>query len=145
MFVTYKPDGELEQKFEFTRKRLRSLDGIAIEKAYAGKTADFFREVQQGGMKARRVLLWHLLHKTHPTLRYDDTPDFYEEELVVEHSAEEIGELIDSVHKSRALDDETRSQILAELERELEEALEREGLQEAPGKAPSKKSSTATG
>lgn len=144
MFVTYRPAGEPEQHFEFTRKRLRSLDGIAIEKVYGGKIADFFKEAQQGGMTARRVLLWHLMRKTHPQLKYVDTPDFCDEELVVEHSVEELGELVDSVRKSRSVDEETREQILAELGREIEEAQEREGIEE-PGKANSPTSSDCIG
>ncbi|MGW4476809.1 hypothetical protein ACWENQ_44760 [Nonomuraea sp. NPDC004354] len=155
MFVTYKPeDGSTEaQTWVFDPSRVRASRAEMIEKR-AGENWDMWlQSVQQGNMRARRVLLWHLMSLPHPGMRYEDTPDFFAGELEVQHSAAELAEMRERVAKTKLPDDQA-AQILAVLDAELEAARERETqtrldlidrqLAEAEGKAPSKSGDAGT-
>jgi len=143
MRVTYQPEGERPQTWEFNPDRVRASDAELIEKRYGDKWDVWRSDVISGGMRARRVLLWHLLRigpHGHPLLRYEDTPNFYTGELKVEYSSAELRQVIDRVGKMK-LDDAQREQIMAALDVELREAYEREGkiyegeVAEEPGKS----------
>lgn len=43
------------------------------------------------------MLLWHLLREQHPTLRYEDTPDFRRKQLKVEFSRGELKVMRDQI------------------------------------------------
>ncbi|MET9301786.1 hypothetical protein ABZX66_20930 [Micromonospora aurantiaca] len=124
MHVTYSPaDGET-QRWEFDPGKVRASQAELIEKRFGGNWDSFRTEVQAGSIRARRVLLWHLLTREHHTLRFEDTPDFYAGELVVEHSAQELGQLKDRLMKAN-LADSDREQMLIALDIEISEAIAR--------------------
>jgi len=124
MYVTYKPEGSPEQRWEFDPSRVRSMEAELIEKRY-GKSWDQFRgDVQSGSMKARRVLLWHLLRRDHHTLRFEDVPDFYAGEFLVEHSVDELAAIKDKLLKADLPDDD-RQQMLTAIDMEIAEAVAR--------------------
>jgi hypothetical protein len=131
MFVTYTPEGTPEgegQRWEFNPDRVRQSVAEMIEKRFGANWDNFRQGVQSGNAKARRVLLWHLLRVGgHHTLRYEDTPDFYMGEVVVEHSHAELLRLRDRLEKAN-LDDAEREQARTALDIELTDALTREGI-----------------
>jgi len=140
MFVTYQPSDGERQRWEWDPDRVRQSEAEMVEKRY-GKTWDQFKAgVMSGDSKARRVLLWHLLRREHHTLRYEDTPDFYVGELVVEFSTGEIAMMRDRIMKANIPDDE-RDQMLTALDIQMTDAI---ALESEMGKARSKKSDTAT-
>lgn len=148
MFVTYRPDGQKPQVFEFRPGRVLSSHAMMIEKRYAkalgekSATWDQFKAaVMSGSSVARRVLLWHLLSRTHPTVRFEDTPDFYEGELLVEHSKEELSEMREMLEKSPSIPESDLAIILTKLDVEMMTAREDGEL----GKAPSTTSGESTG
>lgn len=135
MFVTYKPENETEQTWDFDPDRVRAAEAELIEKR-AGVAFDQWKAgLLQGQTRARRVLLWHLIRRDGHVLRYEDTPDFMAGELLVELSVAEIVKMREGIEKATKLDDDTREQMLAGLEVALTDAMAREGLTEAP-KAP---------
>ncbi|MFC7380894.1 hypothetical protein [Sphaerisporangium rhizosphaerae] len=137
MFVTYKPEDGDEQRWEFNPKRVRASKAEMIEKR-AGENWDaWLASLQSGNMRARRVLLWHLLTVDHPTFRWEDVPDFYASELMVEHSVAELTEIRDRVTKAKLPADQV-DQILSALDGEIASAMEREQVSEPAGKARSK-------
>jgi hypothetical protein len=151
VFVTYRPEdqpAEAVQRWEFDPGRIRSVEAELIEKRYGQKFDVWRNDVRVGSAKARRVLLWHLLRRQHPVLRYEDTPDFLMDEVLVEHSVAELVELRDRMAKA-TLDEETRTQISTALDLEITEAMAREGLVDVAeaegGKATSPAAESATG
>ncbi|GGS87673.1 hypothetical protein GCM10010156_52740 [Planobispora rosea] len=143
MFVTYRPEDGAEQKWIFDPRRVRASQAEAIEKR-AGEPWDaWLVAVQAGNMRARRVLLWHLLRLDHPALKFEDVPDFYAGELVVEHSVAELTEIRGRVTKA-PLPAAQREQVLAAIDTALGEAREREQTTEPEGKALSPSGANAT-
>lgn len=131
MHITYRPGDGDEQRWDFDPDKVRASQAELIEKR-AGLSFDAWHNaVRSGGVKARRVLLWHLIRLEHHTLRYEDTPDFALGELLVEHSAAELLELRDRLQKASMPDDE-RAQVEVALDIEITEAMAREGLVEEP-------------
>lgn len=130
MLVTYRPaDGEA-QTWVLDPERLRSSDAELIEKRYGDLYPKWVAGVQAGEVRARRVLLWHLIRATHHTLRFEDTPDFVMAELVVEMDVAELTAIRDRVSKTRMAADE-KEPVLAALDVEIAEAMARAG--DAPG------------
>ncbi len=137
MFVTYRPEDGDERRWTFDPKRVRASKAEMIEKR-AGENWDaWLVSVQAGNIRARRVLLWHLLTLEHHGMRFEDTPDFYAGELVIEHSVSELLDMKDRIMKA-SLPDEQRDQVVAALDIEIADAMLREGQVEPEGKVPSK-------
>lgn len=133
MYVTYKPSDGDEQRWEWNPDRVRQSDAEMVEKRY-GKTWDQFKAgVMSGDSKARRVLLWHLLRREHHTLRYEDVPDFYVGEMLVEFDVAEIDFMRDRIMKASISDDE-RDQMLTALDIQMADAI---ALESDLGKADS--------
>jgi hypothetical protein len=125
--VVYTPEGGAEQTWVFKPGRVRQSQAAITEKAY-GKPWDMFvMEVQQGSMAARRILLWHVMRTEHPMLRLDDVPDFFADELRIEHDAEELRALLEATEKNvDSLPAEQRDVALMMLRSELIAAEESE-------------------
>lgn len=97
MFVTYRPDGEVEQEWEIDLDDLTASEGEKVERQWRKVTAnpkatfdEWVESLYSGGMQARRLLLWHLMRREHPGLRYEDTPDFRRRQIVAEFSRGEL-------------------------------------------------------
>lgn len=133
MFVTYSPENGDPQIWEFDPRKVRASQAELVEKRYAKQWDMFLSDLMQGSMGARRVLLWHLIRLTHHTLRFEDTPDFYAGELVVEFSREELLDMRSAVEANKGLDEDSRKVMLAAIDDEIEKAPT--GVDE--GKAPS--------
>lgn len=142
MRVTYSPENGDRQEWDFDPNRVRQADAELIEKRYGGRWAEFLLDVEGGGAKSRRVLLWHLMRRTHNTLRYEDVPDFYMGELEVDYTLSELGGIRERVLKMSIPEDE-REQILTALDLGITDALA--AGDESLGKAPSSNSGSATG
>lgn len=150
MFVTYKPEDGDVQRWRFDPGRVRASKAEMIEKRFGQNWDVWLANVQSGSMKARRVLLWHLLTLAHNGLRFEDVPDFFADELLVEHSVDELTEIRDRVAKSTKIPEEQRDMMLDALDVEMTEAMDREeatGAQmggEPEGKAPSNSGAAPT-
>jgi hypothetical protein len=139
MRIAYTPknpaDGDA-QVWDFDPGRIRASEAEIIEKRYAGRWENFLADVKGGSIRARRVLLWHLLRTAHHTLKFEDTPDFFADELVCTYSYAELVAMRERVLKAN-LDADTREQVLTALDIEITEAMSLEGIDEeaALGKA----------
>lgn len=121
MIVTYTPEGEEKQEWSWDPDKVRVVEGELIEKRF-GDTYDKFKAaVQAGSIKARRVLLWHLLKRAHPTLRLEDV-DFVAGDLKVELSRNELEQLRSRLEKHKGMDEGERERMLAALDSEIETA-----------------------
>lgn len=124
MHVTYRPEDGDEQRWEFVPGRIRASQAELIEKRYGQNWEKWCADVQSGNMRARRVLLWHLLCREHHTLRFEDTPDFVADELLVEHSVTELSALKERLLKAD-LPEAEREQLVYALDLEMSEAIAR--------------------
>ncbi len=121
MLVTYTPDGGDQQRWEFEPLKLKASEAELIEKRYGDRYSVWLDQARAGQVKARRVLLWHLLRRTHHTLRFEDTPDFTLAELTVEHSLDELREVRQRV-LATDVEPEMRDAVLASLDADIAKA-----------------------
>lgn len=140
MFVTYAPEGEEPQRWAFDPRKVRASEAEAVERQAGESWDSWLVQLQKGGMRARRVLLWHMLRGQHPALRFEDTPDFYAGDLTVEYSLAELEAMRDRVVKA-AMSEEQRQAVMSVLDTQIKDARER-GADE--GKAPSLTGGNAT-
>lgn len=140
MIVTYAPEGHEPQSWEFDPGKVRASRAEMIERRAGESWETWLMQVQQGSMRARRVLLWHLMSQTHPTLRYEDAPDFMAGELTIQHTRAELAEMRERI-AAAGLPDDQASQVIMAIDLEMSKAPEGG---EGEGKAPSKSSASAT-
>lgn len=142
MHVIYAPEDGDRQEWTWNPGRVRASEGQVLLRTFGETSWDVFVQgVRQNDLHARRVLLWHLMRRDHPMVKFADTPDFFADEMTVEFSSKELAELRDMLASSPAPADQ-KAQALAVLEAQLEEALEREAQAGPEGKASSPTSST---
>lgn len=140
MLVTYKPEDGDEQRWEFDFQRVRRSEAIIIEKQYgSGRTyTQFQMAAMQGSVEALTLLLWMLQRRDHPTLRLEDVPDFYVDEIVLDFGADEWRAMRDEAAKS---DDPQAAMAAAIAEQKLVEA---EAREQAAGEGKAISNSEAT-
>src|SRR5882757_2249763 len=100
MYVVYAPENPADgdrHEWSFSPGRVRADEAELLEKEFGGTWDEFQAGVQQGSMKARRVMLWHLLRLTHPGMNFRDVPNFISDELTVEYSVKELTKLREGV------------------------------------------------
>lgn len=86
--VTYAPaDGE-KREWDFRPGRVKSSVAELIENRAGCTYEEWKQKVLTGDIRARRVLLWHLLWLDHPVLKIEDV-DFYADELDITPLLEE--------------------------------------------------------
>lgn len=139
MYLTYRPEGSTEpRRWHIQLGRLRVFDTEAIEKATGmDYGSDFKQRLLQGNVRARRALLWIMLRREHPTLKYADV-DFADDELLLEQDRDELAATRAEIAASTELAEANRAALLAVIDQQLATA------PEAPGKAPSPSSGDAT-
>lgn len=142
MLVTYRPEeSDTEpQTWEFDARKVRASRAEMIERRAGENWETWLMGVQQGSMRARRVLLWHLLSMPHPGMRFEDTPDFYAGELEVQHTKAELSQMRERITKA-GLPEDQAAQVLMAIDLEMAEAPE--GVDDG-GKAPSKNGDSTT-
>lgn len=139
MLLHYKPDGVTEPAtYEVNFKRVRRSEAIILEKQYGRTWAQFATDVMTGSVDALAALLWLVQRREHPTLRFDDLPDFYLEEVELDFSADEWRVMRDEARKS---DDPQAAMAASVAEQMLAEAEAREA---AAGEGKASSSSEAS-
>lgn len=139
MRVTYKPeDGNEPQSWDFNPGRVRVSEQVIVEKQFGGTWLEFKTGVMSGSAQARRVLLWHLIRREHPAHNIRDTPDFFDDELLIEQTLAEVTESYNEWLKGGGRDSANGELLEGMFQAEIKAATEREGGDEPAGKAPSK-------
>ena len=128
MEVKYDPeDGSEVQTWTFDPDDVLRSEAALIEKHFGGPWEVWVNDLRVRNVKARTVLLWHLLSQSHPgKLKFEDTPDFRMRQLVVEMSSSELMDVFHQVARTKMSDD-TREQFEAAFGRDYQDALLREG------------------
>lgn len=128
MIVKYTPHdqgrGEAREWTINPRREIPASICLVIQKMAGMKFDDWIDACMADDIEAGRVLLWHLLKRDNPPLRFDDTPDFFPDELVVEADVEELEELRKTVVSKPlkpGFDESHRDQVLSAIDQELRE------------------------
>lgn len=129
MQVIWNPeDSSGEQVWAFDPDDVLRSDGELIENHYGGTWDQWMNELRTGGLVARSVLLWYMLHLVHPRMQYKDVPDFRVRQLKVHMSVGELKDLYERAQKMK-MTAQTREQFDAAMELQLREAMDREGME----------------
>lgn len=99
MIVTYAPDGGEPRTWTYKPEDLPSSEAEAIEDALGGTFDQFGIKLLEGGMKARRALLWMLLRRTEPGLKFSNV-EFRVGELRVEFDRTERNRVRTQIEKA---------------------------------------------
>lgn len=125
MLVKYMPENEDGTKREgegwekeFQPMRVRAARAEMIERRYGARYSEWVTAIQAGEVKARRVLMWHLLSLDHPQLKMEDVPDFMFGELELDYSLADLQKLRKEVEDS-SMDDQAKSETLERLDMEI--------------------------
>ena len=90
--MVYRPEGGDPQEFEFDPDNPLNLEAEALESVGGEAWEDypgFLMRAGSGNIRARRALLWVMLRRTDPKLRFVDVVFKLDEFLVVENTDEE--------------------------------------------------------
>jgi len=133
MIVTYRKAGADEpQTWEFDPKDVSLSAADVIERRYdvdKPSYSRFLAAVQAGSARARRVLLWYLLWRDHPMIRFEDV-DPRLDEIEVEYTKAEVSAIIDEVNARRRQDPAEKAEIIEALHEQLDSAPEGQGKAE---------------
>ncbi|MEV6790906.1 hypothetical protein AB0M87_02670 [Streptomyces sp. NPDC051320] len=128
MFLVYQPEGADEpQRFPYKPQKLMSVEREALERRSHMDFADFTKGVLNGNAVCRRALLWVLLKREHPTLKYEDV-DFAWDELKLEYSKQEYELMRSNLIESGEATPEQVDQINREIATAIDEATEGKAL-----------------
>lgn len=129
MFLRYRPEGASEDKvYEIRPGKVGRKRAAMAERAYSKAVGErrtwqqLQADAQQGSMEAWAALLWVAQTADHPGLRYEDMPDFDTEQLVMEHSKEEVRQMLAGMRSSTTMLESEKTAIIAQLEIALESA-----------------------
>ena len=115
MLITYRPaDGE-PREWSFIPRDLTSLEAEDVEDATGWSFPVFQAQFYAGRTRARRAVLWILLRREQPELRFADVQYGMSELGFHWTGGTETTELAKQVEVDPDLDEETRARILADL------------------------------
>lgn len=114
MLITYAPDEGDKREWQFKGRTLMATEAEAIEKATGIDWGEFSGKLMSGSPTAKRGLLWVLMKREEPTLRYTAC-DFPVGSVDVELDEEEKADLRAAIRRSPSLSDKERQEALAQL------------------------------
>jgi|1186.fasta_scaffold26473_2 hypothetical protein len=115
MLITYRPAGGEPRDWSFQPRELSSLEAEDVEDATGYAFPLFQSQFYAGRTRARRAVLWVLLRREDPALRFDDVQYGMAELGFHWDGGTETTELARQVEIDPDIDEETRTRILAEL------------------------------
>ncbi|MFG2699528.1 hypothetical protein [Streptomyces sp. NPDC048386] len=90
MYLIYQPEGAEEpQRFLYKPQKLMAPEREALERRSKMDFSDFTKGVLNGNAVCRRALLWVMLKRQHPVMKFEDV-DFAWDELRLEYSRQEL-------------------------------------------------------
>jgi hypothetical protein len=147
--IAYAPDGQDSQRFEFDAGQLRVAAAEKLENLFGDTLDALEKALMAGSVKAKRVVLWHLLVQQHESLRYDDV-DFAAGEVQVLMGREMLTQLREAAAAAAGIDEDKRRAAIAALDLQLRQADDNDAEPTATdggapaGKARSARSKTST-
>lgn len=103
MLFTYAPEGAEPQVWDFSPDKIMSPEAEAIERQTGLTFVEWQQKLLTGSIMAAHGLLWVLLKRDNPQLKYDQVV-FATGETSLDFSAEERAELISDLEKHDQLE-----------------------------------------
>lgn len=113
MKLVYAPEGTEAQSWEFDPNKIMSPEAEAIERETGWTFAEFGQQFLKGSTTARHALLWIMLKRKTPGLRYADV-QFAMNEVDVVYSDDELVAVVEALRekaKSVGLDDKEQAAL----------------------------------
>jgi hypothetical protein len=130
----YKPEGATPKKWDFDPSKLMSPEAIAIERLTGMTFGEWQDALSRGSMLALQALLYVLLKRETPTLKFDDV-QFCNDDVDVELTDEEAAEEVRDLEAKESLTDQEQAVL---------DALREQGHSAAGPKAPEPNSAPST-
>lgn len=122
MFLVYQPDGEDERRWVIKPRRMSNFEAEAIEKRTGMTFEQFGEALLRGSTLARRALLWTMLRREHPTVKFEDV-SFAMGELRIEQDRQELLAMREMLATDYEFESEAiRSLALAQVDKQIAEA-----------------------
>lgn len=121
MIVTYSPEGGTKQQWPYDPNDLPYAEAELIEEVLDCTFEAFKVAAIKGGARAKRALLWVLLRRESPKLRFSDVQPRRIGELVVEYDLAEIERMREAALANDEMDDDDRAAFLRALDEASEE------------------------
>lgn len=131
MFLLYTPEDGDEQRFPYNPRRMMSPEMEAIERVTGQSWSKFSANVLEGNALCRRALLWVLMKRQHPTLKFADV-SFTWDELKLVYSRQEYEAMLQQTIENTTGDEQ--AVLVAKLTEEMATAIDEDG-DEQGGKA----------
>jgi hypothetical protein len=144
MKVVYRPSDTDEHVWDLDPKRFMAGEREIAERLSGKRYIEWLDDVERGGALSRRVLLWLLLKREHPSLKFSDV-DFGWGELELSYTRAELVQVRARLAEAgvEEVNGQPLAQALAALDRAIAEAGDDEGTDVAPGEAPPPTGGTA--
>jgi len=128
MQVEWDPEnGEDKREWQFDPDEVFRKDASLIEKHFGGSFDQWRAGLMIGNIDARAVLLWYMLKQVHPSVKFEDVPNFRVRQLKTELGTLELKTLWKRAEKMK-MDPDTREAFNAQFEGDMQDAMKREGL-----------------
>lgn len=120
MFLIYTPDGQDEQVYTFRPNEVRASEAEIIERLAERTFTEVVQGVLGGDARCRRAVLFAMLKRAHPSVKFADV-DFGWGELTVEMSKQEHASILTDMPDDGTMTSE-RERIRAEMETARDDA-----------------------
>lgn len=117
MIIIYAPEGGERRTWNLKEVRFMSSEAETVERSTGLEWQEAKARVIKGSMLALRAIVWVLVKRDQPALRYTQF-DPAEDEIGVDFDTEEWAVVRDELANSPDLDDEQRALALAQLDAE---------------------------
>lgn len=114
MIVIYSPDEGEQQRWLFSPRTLMAVEAEAIERVTGLTFMEFGQALVRGSMAALRALVWVLLKRQEPTLKFADV-DFPIGAVTTELDDDERAKAAERIRADPDLDDEDKAAALTSL------------------------------
>jgi hypothetical protein len=129
MFILHRPAGAKEDtRYEFRPEKVLTSKASIAERLYSKACGErrtweqLVADATQGGIAARRVVLWLAITADHPFAKFADLPDLEVGQIGMEYSKQELRLMRDGIKESTQMLDSEKEAILTQMDRQIEEA-----------------------
>ena len=122
MIIIFHPEGGERRTWNLKELRFMSSEAETVERSTGLEWQQAKARVIKGSMLALRAIVWVLVKREDPTLRYSAF-DPAENEIGVDYDAEEWSVIREEITVRPDMDEETRAATLAQLDAEAANAV----------------------
>lgn len=119
MYVIFRPADGDEQRYHFDADRVSNFEAESVERETGWTYSEWGDRLTRNSAIAMHALLWIVMRRVHPTLKYRDVA-FDMSQVSVEPEPDELYAARAAVADGTSLSDEQRAEQLQQIDAELE-------------------------